>query len=133
MTFRRKTAFRTAGVFVGTRLLLAPAIADFPPPPGFVVVLPILLAWALLVYPRVPAYRGWRAAGAKGRTLRLARDGLLGGGAIALLSLLSPGEPSIQPGLSDCLIRIGVLIGLGIGKAPAANAFGSWLDRPRRD
>ncbi len=85
------------------------------------------------MYLRVPVYLRWRAAGAKGRTLRVARDGLLGGGTIAFLSLLSPGEPSIQPGLSDRLIGIGVLIGLGIGNALAGYAFASWLDRPKRD
>jgi len=130
MTVHQSIALRTAGVLFGTWLLLALAIADFPPPPGFVIVLLVLLACALLVYLRVPVYLRWRAAGAKGRTLRVARDGLLGGGAIALLSLLSPGEPSIQPGLSDRLIGIGVLIGLGIGNALAAYAFGLWLDRP---
>ena len=56
---------------------------------------------------------------------------MLGGGAIALLFLLSPGEPSIQPGLSDRLIGIGVLIGLGVVYALAAYAFGSWLCRRR--
>ena len=132
MTVHQKTALRAAGIFFGTWLLLALAIADFPPPPGFVIVLLILLACALLVYLRVPVYLRWRAEGAKGRTLRVARDGLLGGGAIALLSLFSPGEPSIQPGLSDRLIGIGVLIGLGVGNALAAYAFGLWLDRPRR-
>jgi hypothetical protein len=76
-------------------------------------------------------YLRWRAEGAKGRVLRVARDGLLGGGAIALLSLLSPGEPSIQPELSDRLIGIGVLICLGVVNALAAYAFGSWLYRRR--
>lgn len=46
-----------------------------------------------LVYLRVPVYLRWRALGVKGRMLTVARDGLLGGGAIGLLSLLSPGEP----------------------------------------
>ncbi len=133
MTVHQKTAFRTAGVFFGTWLLLALAIADFPPPPGFAIVLLILLACALLVYLRVPVYLHWHAEGAKGRTLRVARDGLLGGGTIALLSLSSPGEPSIRPELSDRLIGISVLIGLGVGNALAAYAFGSWLDRRRRD
>ena len=133
MTVHQKTALRAAGIFFGTWLLLALAIADFPPPPGFVIVLLVLLACAVLVYLRVPVYLRWRAEGAKGRTLRVARDGFLGGGAIALLSLFSPGEPSIQPGLSDHLIGIGVLIGLGIGNALAAYAFDSWLYRRRRD
>ena len=133
MTVHQRIALRAAGVFFGTWLLLALAIADFPPPPGFVIVLLILLACALLVYLRVPVYLRWRAEGAKGRTLRVARDGLLGGGAIALLSLFSPGEPSIQPALSDRLIGIGVLFGLGTGNALGAYAFGAWLDRRRRD
>jgi len=133
MTVHQSIAFRTAGVFFGTWLLLALAIADFPPPPGFVILVLILLACALLVYLRVPVYLCWGAKGAKGRILRVARDGLLGGGAIALLSLFSPGEPSIQPELSDRLIGIGVLFGLGVGNALAAYAFGAWLDRRRRD
>jgi hypothetical protein len=133
MTVHQSIAFRTAGVFFGTWLLLALAIADFPPPPGFVIVLLILFACALLVYLRVPVYLHWRAEGAKGRTLRVVRDGFFGGGAIALLSLFSPGEPSIDPELSDRLIGISLLFGLGIGNALAAYAFGSWLDRRRRD
>jgi hypothetical protein len=131
MKARQKTALRVAGVFFGIWLLLALAIADFPPPPGFLVLVLILLACALLVYLRVPVYLRWRAQGARWRILRVARDGLLGGGAIALLSLLSPGEPSIQPGLSDRLIGIGVLICLGVVNALAAYAFGSQLYRRR--
>jgi len=76
-------------------------------------------------------YLRWWAEGAKGRILRMARDGFLGGGAIALLSLLSPGEPSIQPELSARLIGMSVLIGLGVVNALAAYAFGSWLCRRR--
>jgi hypothetical protein len=132
MTAHHSIAFRTAGIFFGTWLLLALAIADFPPPPGFVILVLILLVCALLVYLRLPVYLRWRTEGAKGRILRVVRDGLLGGGAIALLSLLSPGEPSIQPGLSDRLIGMSVLVGLGIGNALAAYAFGSWLCRRRR-
>jgi len=95
-----------AGIFFGIWLLLALAIADFPPPPpGFWVLVLILLACALLVYLRIPAYFRWWAEGAKGRVLRVARDGLLGGGAAALLSLLSPVGPSIQPGLSESAYR----------------------------
>jgi hypothetical protein len=131
MTVQQKTALRVAGIFFGTWLLLGLAIADFPPPPGFLILALILVACALLVYLRVPAYLRWRAAGVNGRVLKVARDGLLGGGAIGLLSLLSPGEPSIQPELSDRLIGIGLLIGLGVVNALAAYAFGSWLFRRR--
>ena len=132
MTVHQKRALRAAGVFFGTWLLLALASADFPPPPGFVIVLLILLACTLLVDLRVPVYLRWRAESAKGRTLRVVQDGFLGGGAIAVLSLLSPGEPSTRPELSDRLIGIGVLMGLGIGNTLAAYAFGSWLARLRR-
>ena len=131
MTAHQKAALRAAGIFFGTWLLLALAIADFPPPPGFVILALVLLACALLVFLRVPVYLRWRAEGANGRLLRVARDGLLGGGAIALLSLLSPGEPNIQPALSDRLIGIGILIGLGAANALAAYAFGAWLSRRR--
>ena len=131
MTVHQKTALRVAAIFLGTWLLLALAIADFPPPPGFVILALILIVCALLVYLRVPVYLRWRASGAKGRMLKVARDGLLGGGAIGLLSLLSPGEPSIQPELSDRLIGIGLLIGLGVVNALAVYAFGSWLFRRR--
>jgi len=131
MKAHQKTALRVAGIFLGIWLLLLLAIADFPPPPGFLVLVLILLACALLVYLRVPVYLRWRAEGAKGRVLRVARDGFLGGGAVALLSLLSPGEPSIQPGLVDRLIGISVLVGLGVVNALAAYAFGSWLYRRR--
>ena len=135
MTAHQKAALRAAGIFFGTWLLLALAIADFPPPRGFVIVVLILLACALLVNLRVPEYLRWQAEGSEKRILRVARDGFLGGGAIALLSLLSPGESSIQPTLVDRLIGMGVLIGLGVGNALAAYAYasGSWLYRRRRD
>lgn len=133
MTVDQGIGLRTAGIFFGTWLLLALAIADFPPPSGFLILVLILLACALLIRLRVPVYLRWHAAGASRRILRVVRDGLLGGGAVAVLSLLSPGEPSIQPGLSDRLIGFSVLIGLGIGNALAAYAFGSWLYRRRRD
>jgi hypothetical protein len=120
-----------ARIFFGAWLLLAIALADFPPPPGFVILVLILLACSLLVYLRIPVYLRWRAEGADGRLLRVARDGALGGGAIALLSLLSPGEPSIQPELSDRLIGTSVLIGLGVANALAAYAFGLWPCRRR--
>ena len=129
MTVHQSIALRTAGVFFGTWLPLALAIADFPPPLGCVIVLLVLLACALLVYLRVPAYLRWRAEGARWRALRVVRDGLLGGGAIALLSLLSPGEPGIQLRLSDRLVGISVLIGLGVVNTLAAYASGSWLCR----
>jgi hypothetical protein len=127
MTVSQKIALRVARVFFAAWLLLALAIADFPPPPGFVILVLILLACAMLVYLRVPVYLRWRVEGARGRILVVARDGLLGGVAIGLLSLLSPGEPSIQPALSDRLIGIGILIGLGVVNALAAYAFGAWL------
>ena len=99
MTVHQKTALRVAGILFGAWLLLALVIADFPPPPGFLVLALILLASALVVSLRVPVYLCWRAAGADGRIRRVLRDGLLGGGAIAWLSLLSPREPSNQTGL----------------------------------
>lgn len=133
MTIDQGIVLRTAGIFFGTWLLLALAIADFPPPRGFVFVILVLLAGALTAYLRVPVYLRWQAADANGRILRVARDGIFLGGAVAMLSLLSPGEPTIQPGLVDRLIRFSVLIGLGIGNALAAYAVASWLCRRRRD
>jgi hypothetical protein len=131
MTFHRKIALRAAWLFFGTWLLIALGAADFPPPRGFAFVVLILLACAFLIYLRVPVYLRWQAEGAKGRILRVARDGFIGGGIIALLSLLSPGEPTIQPDFVDRLIGIGVLIVLGIGNALAAYAFGSLSYRQR--
>ena len=131
MTVREKIALRVARILFAAWLLLALAIADFPPPPGFVILVLILLICAMLVYLRVPVYLGWRAEDARGRILRVARDGLLGGAAIGFLSVLSPGEPSIQPQLSDRLFGIGILICLGVVNALAAYAFGAWLCRRR--
>ena len=128
MAVHQKRALRAAGVFFGTWLLLALASADFLPPPGFVIVLLILFACVVLVRLHVPLYLRWEAESPRGRTLKVARDGLLGGGAIALLSLFSPGEPSIHPELSDRLIGIGVLFGLGSAmrwrRMPLASAPG---------
>ena len=133
MTIDQNIALRTAGIFFGTWLLLALALADLPPPRGFVFVVLLLLAFGLAVYPRVPVYLRWQAQGNQKRVRWVVRDGFLGGGAIAMLSLLGPGEPSFQPGLVDRLIGLSVLIGLGIGNALAAYAFASWLCRRRHD
>jgi hypothetical protein len=40
MTAHQKTARRVAAIFFAAWLLLALAIADFPPPPGFVILDP---------------------------------------------------------------------------------------------
>jgi hypothetical protein len=64
MKAHQKTALWVAGVFFGI-WLLALAIADFPPPPGFLVLVLILLACALLVYLRVPVNLRWRAQGSR--------------------------------------------------------------------
>jgi hypothetical protein len=40
MTAHQETARRVAGIFFAAWLLLALAIADFPPPPGFVILDP---------------------------------------------------------------------------------------------
>ena len=129
MTCDQGIARLAAGVFFGAWLLLALVIADFPPPPSFVFAVLILLACAVAIYLRLPTYLHWQATGTTGRMLRVARDGLLGGGAIATMSMLSRGEPSIRPGLTDYLIWFAVWIALGIGNALAAYALGSWLRR----
>jgi hypothetical protein len=131
VTAHQKISLRVAGVCFGAWALLGLALADFPPPPGFAILLAVLLVCAVLVYLRVPVYLRSQAEGVTGRTLRVARDGLLGGTAIAVLSLLSPGDPSIRPELADRLIATGVLIVLGIVNALAAYAFGLWLCRRR--
>lgn len=129
MTSDQGIARQTAGLFFGAWVLLALAISDRPPPPGFMFAVLILLAGAVAIYLRLPTYLHWQAAGATGRTLRVARDGLLCGGALAMVSMLSRGEPSIRPELTDRLIWFAVWIGLGIGNALAAYALGSWLRR----
>jgi len=42
-------------------------ILPSPPPPGFPILILVLLACALLVYLRVPFYLRWQAEGATGR------------------------------------------------------------------
>lgn len=49
MRIGQSVAFRTAGIFFGTWLVLA--LADFPPPRGLIFVVSILLACAFLVAP----------------------------------------------------------------------------------
>jgi hypothetical protein len=129
MTSDQGIARQTAGLFFGAWLLLALVIADHPPPLGFVFAVLILLACTAAIYLRLPTYLRWQATRATGRMLRVARDGLLCGVAIATVSMLSRGEPSIRPGLTDHLIWLCVWIGLGIGNALAAYALGSWLRR----
>ncbi len=125
----RHIALRSASIFLGLWLLLALLVADFPPPPGFVFILLILFACALLVYLRVPVYAGWRKEGISGALVKVARDGFVAGMVIALLSLLSPGETGVRPGLADHLVWFGVLAVLGIGNALAVCFFATGAGR----
>lgn len=129
-----KIAGPISWLFFGIWLLIALAAADFPPPPGFMLLVAILAACSVLVYRRVPAYLGWGARRAKGRLLRVVRDGAIGGGTIALLLMLvSAGEPSVQPGPIDRLIWLALLVALGVGNALAVYAVGWWLSGRGQD
>lgn len=94
MRFQPSSADLIAAGLFATFMGLALFIADWPPPRGFVWLLPCALAVAVLARVRVPAYAVWAAAR---RPFRLAR--VLAEGCVA-----------------------GLLLGVALGWLPDANA-----------
>lgn len=111
---------------------LAYAIADHPPPPGFVLVAVLLIACAWLVCWRAYRYLEWARQRRPHRLLRAALEGLAAGWLIALIGTLrGTGEPSINPGAEGVLILFGVLGALGVLNALAVYGV-CWLLRAHR-
>ena len=97
-TSNKKTALINALAFFLIYSLFLYAIADHPPPRGFIWVIVAGVVLAGLIYYRVPTYVEWSLQRKKNRRLRVMLDGLCVGIVIAVISILfSQGEPGVTP------------------------------------
>ena len=73
--------------------------SDFPPPIGFLLLVFVIAACALVVYWRVPTYIDWSRTQHSGRLWRVFLDGLIAGIVVAAPFVLNrSGASSITPG-----------------------------------
>jgi hypothetical protein len=102
--------------------------ADHPPPIGFVWLVPVLLAFALLVYWRLPAYARLKQDAVPWRWLRVLIEGSFAGLVLATVLHVTPlpGLPFIRPAVSDFAVWMLVIAALG-----SANALLAYLLAPR--
>lgn len=111
---KKRNFIIAAGFFVFWMLALF-LIADFPPPAGFIWLVPLVAFCAFVVYMRVSSYMRWALAGRKGRFFLALLDGLLAGLVLALLIVLQdPGQGEIQPQLFDYIFIFVIMIFLGM-------------------
>ena len=126
----KRVARRCAGGVFGIWLAAALAVADKPPPLGFVLVIALLLMCAVLVYYRAIVYLSWHDDSRRGRALRALSEGFAAGLAAALFfALFSRGEPSVAITMSGLLIWFVLLGSLGAATAVLVYACCSWLIR----
>ena len=98
MTTNKKTALINAFAFFLIYSLFLYAIADHPPPAGFIWVIVAGIIFAGLIYYRVPTYIQWSLQRKKNRRLRVILEGFCVGIIIAVISILySQGEPNVKP------------------------------------
>lgn len=116
----RKAARLTAVAFFFTWLFLAIAGADWPPPPGFPLVIALILALAALVDVRTRAYLDWTHTWA-GVALRALGEGMVAGMGVALFFVLIT-PVAERPPAETWLVWFGVL-----GVAGGVSAIVSWL------
>jgi len=112
MTYH-KAAILCAVTFFLVWTTLAGALADRPPPPGFLLLVALFGGLAVLVYFRVRSYLVWRDTGVRMRVARVALEGCAAGVCAALALAMTGGEPSVTPSALDRAIWVAVLGGLG--------------------
>ncbi len=78
-------------------MIILLAGADFPPPPGFILVIVFDLASSLVIYLRMNSYFNWVNHRTEHRLLKVLLDGISAGVVVGLLLILlsSPMEPGI--------------------------------------
>lgn len=111
----RRFARRLALTFFFAWLVALLIGADFPPPPGFMLIVLLDAIAAVGILYRVPHYLQWQAARRPSRLVRVLGDGVVVGVSFALLPMLvGSGEPSVVPAVTDRLIWFAVLAAIGI-------------------
>lgn len=131
---QKKIALSIATAFFFGWLGILLAGADFPPPPGFVLIVLIDLLAAIVVYWRVPTYLDWSRTRRTYRLLQALGEGFAAGLLVALVAMLSPssGEPSVQPRWVDRLIWFAVLGSVGAFNAVAVYGVSAYLSKKVR-
>ena len=92
-----KAAILCAVAFFLVWTTLAGALADRPPPPGFLLLVAMFGGCAALVYFRVQRYLAWRDSGIRMRAARVSLEGFAAGVCVAVALVLAGGEPSVAP------------------------------------
>jgi len=114
----RRFAKRLALAFFFAWLVMQMAIADRPPPPGFLLLVLLDAIAAGGIYYRVAHYLQWQSSCRPHRPLLVLGDGVVIGLSSALVIMLfSAGEPSVTPTAIDRLIWFAVFAAIGIANA----------------
>lgn len=130
LTQRRRLARRLGWAVGGGFVLVMLAGADRPPPPGFVLVIGCGMLLGVTTARLLPAVLAvWDARGWSAAVGRAAAAGFAGALLLALLLLVSPGEPSVAVGPTDWLIWCAVTGFLGVLGAVGTTAVARLLDR----
>ena len=124
----RRSARICALVAFGTTSLLALAGADWPPPPGFLILEALLGVLSVIVYIRV---RSRLAARRCGRRVPVAAlEGVLAGFAFGLSFVATrAGDPDINLNIGDHVVWLSVLAVVGGCSAQALWALAVRIDR----
>lgn len=119
---RRAAVIAVANALAWLLILLAGA--DYPPPLGFLWLLPVLLVGTPLVYWRATAYAIWKSRSRPWRVSRVIAEGTVAGLVVAIVLQAVPwsGEPSIRVSGADAFIWLVVL-----GAVGSVNALVAYL------
>jgi hypothetical protein len=127
-------AMAIAFAFFATWLCILYAGADHPPPPGFLWLVPLIGACAVVVYLRVQVYASWPGSIGRGRILGVLVDGAVAGIVVGLVALLLPvaEEPTaVSMQLADIMIWLAVLAVVGAANSVLLYTLASVLRRRR--
>jgi hypothetical protein len=104
--------------------------ADHPPPPGFVLIVALVVVCSAIVWLRVRRYYQWTVQCSRLRWLRAALDGIAAGAVIGLLVMLTTGGgTSVQPRLVDRVKWVAVSAIVGMLNSVLAFGVAAWLTR----
>ncbi len=122
-----------AGFFVFWMLALF-LIADYPPPPGFIWIIPLVAFCAFVVYLRVNSYKQWSTSRRKGRFFLALLDGLAAGLVLAFLMVLKgPGQGGIKPQLFDYVFLFFIMSFLGMFNSSIVFAISAAIIKKQKD
>lgn len=127
-----KHAAVIAIAFFATWLTVLYAGADHPPPAGFLWLVPLVGACAVIVYLRAPIYASWSRSLRPFRIVQVLLDGVAAGVVVGLAGMLFTltGKPAIKSvHFADIMIWEAVLTAVGIVNAIAVYALASFFSK----